>query len=219
MTEKKIDPLAIMTRFPSPLIQDELPLSKEEKIAHIAERFREIMQILGLDLSDDSLAKTPERVAKMYVNEIFSGLDPSNFPSISFIEDEYKQQGQSNLVFIKANFCSFCEHHFVPMPGTAYVAYLPHRKLIGLSKIPRLVRFFSKRPQVQERLTAQIADSLSLLVETDSVAVSIQAEHYCIRARGIEESDSHAITYVFRGDFEKNAHLRSEFFDAVNRSK
>ena len=121
------------------------------------------------------------------------------------------------MVFMKVNFCSFCEHHFVPMIGSAYVAYLPHRKLIGLSKIPRLVRFFSRRPQVQERLTAQIADSLSLLVESEDVAVSLRAEHYCIKARGIEEDESHAITHCLRGAFESNPLLRREFFDAIQR--
>src|SRR5262249_24101403 len=160
-------------------------LSNEEKIAYIATRFREIMEVLGLDLSDASLSRTPERVAKMYVNEIFSGLDPSQFPSISFIDDDYKHAGRSNMIFMKVNFCSFCEHHFVPMIGTAHVAYVPFRKLIGLSKIPRLVRFFANRPQVQERLTAQIADSLAILLETEDVAVSLKAEHYCIKARGI----------------------------------
>lgn len=210
-----IDPLAITTHFPSPVVKS--ALSNEEKIALIAEHFGKIMEVLGLDLTDESLSRTPQRVAKMYVNEIFSGLDPSQFPQISFIEDAYKQAGRSNIVFMKVNFCSFCEHHFVPMIGTAHFAYLPRRKLIGLSKIPRIVRFFARRPQVQERLTAQIADSLAILLETEDVAVSLQAEHYCIMARGIEDDECHAITHILRGKFDSQESLRREFFDAIQR--
>lgn len=205
-----------VTRFPTPMIPGS-KLSREEKTDQIAHHFEKIMQILGLDLTDESLAKTPRRVAKMYVDEIFSGLDLNQFPLMSYIQDKYKLDGASNMVFMKVNFSSFCEHHFVPMIGTAFVAYVPNKKLIGLSKIPRLVRYFSRRPQVQERLTAQIADSLSLLLETDHVAVSIQAEHYCILARGIEDDETHAITSVLRGKFDTDPSLRTAFFEAVNR--
>lgn len=204
-----------VTNFPSPVSPSHL--SKEEKIAYIAERFEQILEALGLDLSDDSLAKTPQRIAKMYVNEIFSGLDINEFPEISFIKDHFEHEGKSNMVFVKVSFCSFCEHHFVPMNGTVYVSYIPKGKLIGLSKIPRIVRFFAKRPQVQERLTAQIADSLSLLCETEDVAVSITAQHYCVIARGIEEESSHTITNCLRGEFEANDILRREFFESINR--
>lgn len=205
-----------ITNFPSP-IRPSL-LSKEEKITYISERFEQIMEALGLDLSDDSLARTPQRIAKMYVNEIFSGLDEETFPEISFIKDHFEHEGKSNMVFVKVSFCSFCEHHFVPMNGTVYVAYMPNGKLIGLSKIPRIVRFFARRPQVQERLTAQIADSLSLLCETEDVAVSITAQHYCVIARGIEDESSHTITNCLRGDFETNDVLRREFFESINRN-
>lgn len=208
---------AIYTRFPSPLSDKQPILSKEEKIALISERFREIMEILGLDLEDESLQRTPYRVAKMYVEEVFSGLDPTTFPRISFIGDRFQHQHRSNVVFVKVNFCSFCEHHFVPMYGTACIAYIPNGRLIGLSKIPRIVRFFARRPQIQERLTAQIADSLSLLLGTDNVAVSLCAQHHCIIARGIENENSHAITNVLRGDFDTNEAMRKEFFDALNR--
>lgn len=207
----------ILTRFPTPLKEERPPLSNEEKVEYIAERFREIMEILGLDLSDESLAKTPLRVAKMYVNEIFSGLDPNQFPAISFIEDQYKVEGRSNPVFMKVHFCSFCEHHFVPMVGNAYVSYLPHEKLIGLSKIPRIVQFFARRPQVQERLTVQIADSLATLLETEDVAVALKAEHFCVKARGVEQEESHAFTYCLRGAFEGNLELRREFFEAMKQ--
>jgi GTP cyclohydrolase IA len=207
-----------ITRFPSPIKIKSSKLSNEEKIEQIASRFKEIMEILGLDLTDESLTKTPFRVAKMYVNEIFSGLDFEQFPSISYIHDHFKHQGKSNIVFMKVNFNSFCEHHFVPMIGTVYVAYLPNKKLIGLSKIPRLVRYFSRRPQVQERLSAQIVDSLSLILDTEDVAVSITAEHFCILARGIEDDESHAITNVLRGKFDSDESLKQEFFEAINRA-
>lgn len=206
-----------ITRFPSPLVSKKSKLSKEQKVEEIAGHFKKIMEILGLDLADESLAKTPLRVAKMYVTEIFSGLDLDQFPTMSYIKDHYKHNGKSNIVFMKVNFSSFCEHHFVPMIGTAYVAYLPNEKLIGLSKIPRLVRYFARRPQVQERLSAQIADSLALILETEDVAVSITAEHYCILARGIEDDETHAITNVLRGKFDSDASLREEFFESINR--
>lgn len=210
--------LAAITNFPSPILPKVSCLSDEEKIAKIEEHFRGIMEALGLDINDDSLARTPYRVAKMYVKEIFSGLDPKAFPEISFFKDEFHHEHHSNMVFVKVGFTSFCEHHFVPMNGIAYVAYLPEDQLIGLSKIPRIVRYFSRRPQVQERLTAQIADSLSILLETDNVAVSITAHHYCVIARGIEDENSHTITNVLRGEFNTNPNLRSEFFEGVNRN-
>jgi GTP cyclohydrolase I len=210
---------AIKTRFPSPIKNEIHSLSKEEKIAKIKDKFHDIMEILGLDLTDESLARTPFRVAKMYVDEIFSGLDPSTFPEMSFVEDAYQQHTEpANMVFIKVEFCSFCEHHFIPMNGTAFIAYLPNGKLIGLSKIPRLVRFFARRPQLQERLTAQIADSLSTLLNTESVAVSLQAEHQCIKARGIECENSQTITNVLKGQFA-NHDLKTQFFEAINRVK
>lgn len=208
---------ALHTRFPSPIVADANKLSNQEKIALIEEKFRAIMEILGLDLSDDSLQHTPYRVAKMYVEEVFSGLDPSTFPRISLFEDRFQHGQRANMVFVKTGFCSFCEHHFVPMVGTACIAYLPNGKLIGLSKIPRLVRFFSRRPQVQERLTAQIADALSLVTGSEHVAVTLIAQHHCMTARGIESENSHAITHALRGDFDSCHTLRKEFFDASER--
>lgn len=208
---------AATTNFPSPISQNKPLMSDEEKISCIAENFREIMEVLGLDLTDDSLSKTPYRIAKMYVKEIFSGLDVDQFPKFTFMENRYKQGDRSNIVFVTVHFTSFCEHHFVPMCGIAYVAYLPNRKLVGLSKIPRLVKYFAKRPQVQERLTVQIADSLATLLETEDVAVSITAQHYCVAARGIEDQNSTTTTHVFQGDFQENDLLRGEFFEAIKR--
>jgi GTP cyclohydrolase I len=210
-------PSPAVTYFPSPIVQERSRLSKEDKIEYIASRFKQIMEVLDLDLSDESLAKTPYRVAKMYVNEVFSGLDYNNFPIVSHIDNDFKHETKNHMVFMRVNFNSFCEHHFVPMVGTAYVAYVPNEKVIGLSKIPRIVRYFSRRPQVQERLSAQIADCLAMILGTENVAVSIAAEHFCILARGIEDEESHAITNVLRGQFDADPALRSEFFEAINR--
>ncbi|WP_068466882.1 GTP cyclohydrolase I FolE [Candidatus Protochlamydia phocaeensis] len=212
---KKLSPA--VTHFPSPIRKPTIALSNEEKIEIIASRFKDILEVLGLDLEDESIARTPYRVAKMYIEEVFSGLDEKNFPSISFFQDEFHHEHAANIVFVKVGFTSFCEHHFVPMEGYAYVSYVPGNKLIGLSKIPRIVRFFAKRPQLQERLTAQIADSLSLLLDTDDVAVSITARHHCVLARGIQDESSHTITNVLRGQFNTNPDLRREFFEGINR--
>lgn len=217
MEEKlKVIQQAAKTKYPSPILGNNL--TNEQKIEIIADRFKDIMEALGLDLDDDSMARTPQRIAKMYVNEIFSGLDFNQFPDVSFMEDKFQHETKSNMVLVKVNFCSFCEHHFVPMNGTAHVAYIPNGKLIGLSKIPRIVRFFAKRPQIQERLTAQIADSLSTILNTPDVAVSITAQHYCVIARGIEDEQGHTITNNLRGQFDSNIELRREFFEGVNRS-
>ena len=217
--EKKTElPLYIKTNYPSPTVDLENKLTAQEKIDFIKIRYKEIMEALGLDLTDDSLQKTPERIAKMYVNEIFSGLDSSTFPEISFFENKLRSKNSAtDLVCVKVNFTSFCEHHFVPMTGYAYIAYIPNKKLIGLSKIPRIVKFFAKRPQLQERLAAQIVDSLSLLLETDNVAISMVAEHYCVIARGIENEHSNTITNILRGKFQSNELLKKEFFESIKR--
>lgn len=206
-----------VTNFPSPITSKVSELSNEEKINIIADRFKDIMEVLGLDITDESLAQTPQRVAKMYVNEIFSGLDIQTFPTISFFKDEFHHEHRANIVLVKVSFYSFCEHHFVPMNGVAYVAYIPKGNLIGLSKIPRLVRYFSKRPQLQERLTAQIADSLALLLKDEDVAVSIRAFHHCVMARGVEDDSSYTLTNVLRGKFNTSEKLRQEFFEGINR--
>lgn len=215
MKKNKPSHLHAITHFPSPIKTNNL--TPEAKIDYIAQRFEEIMIALGLDLSDPSLAKTPHRVAKMYVNEIFSGLDFNQFPEVTFSEERYQMKNHSNMVFMKVSFHSFCEHHFVPMIGDAYVAYIPDDKLIGFSKIPRIVKYFASRPQLQERLTAQIADCLAILLNIKSVAVSLTAEHFCVMARGIEDTESYATTNVLRGDFNTNAVLRQEFFEAITR--
>jgi GTP cyclohydrolase IA len=216
-SKKMRKPSPATTHFPSPILKDKPNLSDEEKIRLIAEHFREIMDILGLDLSNGSLSKSPERIAKMYVQEVFAGLNEANFPEISFFNDDYHHEHKAHMVFTKVGFISFCEHHFVPMTGFAYVAYLPNKQLIGLSKISRLVRFFACRPQLQERLTAQIADSLAMLLQMEDVAVSINARHECVRARGIQDQNNQMITNVLRGQFNSDDNLRREFFETICR--
>jgi GTP cyclohydrolase I len=206
---------AIETRYPSPFSDADAQLDNEQKVLAIADRFREIMEILGLDLTDPSLEKSPLRVAEMYVNEIFSGMDPSTFPKMTFMTSPCREGEISNMVVVKAGFTSFCEHHFVPMVGHAYVSYIPKEKVIGLSKIPRLVQFFAKRPQLQERLTVQIADSLATLLETEDVAVVIKATHHCVLARGVQDSFGMTTTHAFKGQFQTNPSIKHEFFQSI----
>lgn len=207
---------AIATQFASPIKPN--GLSEKEKIETIEKHFRIILETLGLDLNDRSLQRTPRRVAEMYVKEIFSGLNEESFPKISIVKDEYQHPDSAHIVFVKSAFTSFCEHHFVPIHGNVYVAYKPRGKLIGLSKIPRIVHFFARQPQLQERLTAQIADCLAKILDNPDVAVSITATHYCVIARGVEDHDSIMTTNVLRGEFYTNEGLRREFFEAVNRT-
>lgn len=184
-------------------------LSDEEKIASIAEKFTDIMNVLGLDLSNDSLRETPRRIAKMYVNEIFSGLKNETFPKMTVIENE---MDYDQMVLVQdIQVISVCEHHFQTIDGLATVAYIPNKKVIGLSKINRIVRYFSRRPQVQERLTKQIADCLQYVLGTDHVAVHINARHYCVIARGIEDHHSSTSTSDLRGHFKTRPETRSEF--------
>lgn len=201
------------TRFPSPVAPDRKKRSNPEKIAAIAEKFRDILEILGLDPSDESLQSTPYRVAKMYVDEVFTGLDPETFPKVSLLEDRFQTEERSNMVIFKVDFCSFCEHHFVPMNGTASIAYIPKGKLFGFAAIPRIVRFFAKRPQVQERLTAQIADALSILSGSNDVAVSLKAQHQCMVVRAPECENSYVVTNALLGAFDSDYALRREFLE------
>lgn len=184
-------------------------LSNEDKIQIITEKFTEIMETLGLDLEDDSLSDTPRRVAKMYVNEVFGGLDPHKFPKMTVIDN--KMNYDQMIVVQKISCRSFCEHHFLPIDGFATVAYIPNKKVIGLSKINRIVQFFSRRPQVQERLTKQIADCLQYVLGTEHVAVHISAKHYCVIMRGIEDTDSVTSTADLRGHFKSKMDTREEF--------
>ena len=185
-------------------------LSRDQKYERIKESFADIAHTLGLDLTDDSLAETPQRIARMYVDEMFSGLDYATFPKVTAIENKMGVEEMVKVSDIQV--VSTCEHHFVTIDGVAQVAYIPSTKIIGLSKINRIVRFFAQRPQVQERLTQQILVALQTLLETENVAVTIAATHYCVKARGVMDAGSNTRTTALGGQFKSNASTRSEFF-------
>jgi GTP cyclohydrolase I len=180
-------------------------MSSEEKQTRIQSLFTEVLGTLGLDLADDSLQDTPKRMAKLYVNEIFCGLDYANFPKLSVIEN--KMQLDEMVKVQDINVSSTCEHHLITIDGYAKVAYIPKDKIIGLSKINRIVRFFAQRPQVQERLTQQILVALQTLLETDNVAVTMTATHYCVKARGVMDTNSETTTTALGGSFKSNSQI------------
>lgn len=188
-------------------------MSDEEKMRRISAHFAEIMQILGLDLSDDSLRGTPRRVAKMYVKEIFRGLNPANKPHITTFENKYRYRRM--LVERNIPVQSTCEHHFQPIFGVAHVAYIPNGRVIGLSKLNRIVDYYARRPQVQERLTIQIAEELRRLLHTEDVAVYIDACHMCVQARGVEHAGTSTVTAEYSGKF-LNEETKREFLMAIH---
>ena len=202
------------TGIGAPMKSDAFKLSDTEKKQRIALLFEEIMDVMGLDLTDDSLKGTPERVAKMYIDEIFSGLNPANKPKIALFDNKY----QYNQMLVEKNitFYSNCEHHFVPIIGKAHVAYISSGKVIGLSKLNRIVQYYAKRPQVQERLTNQIAEELKSILQTDDVAVIIDAKHLCVSSRGIKDESSATVTSFYGGQFntsQKIAELQNYLKD------
>jgi GTP cyclohydrolase I len=184
-------------------------LSRTDKIDKIEKSFDTIMETLGLDLKDDSLMDTPKRVAKMYVNEIFWGLDYDAFPKATVVDNKMKYDEM--VVERNINVQSNCEHHFVVIDGLATVAYIPNETVLGLSKINRVVEYFSKRPQIQERLTEQVYHALSFILNTEDVAVLIDAQHYCVKSRGVEDAGSSTITSKLGGGFRSDPALRAEF--------
>lgn len=187
-------------------------LSSREKYQRIKQSMNDVLTTLGLDLSDDSLQETPHRIAKMYVDDIFSGLDYSNFPKMSLIANKMRTEEMVKIRDVSV--VGTCEHHFITIDGLATVAYKPADKIIGLSKINRLVRFFAQRPQVQERLTQQVLVALQTLLETEDVAVTINATHYCVKARGVMDAQSETQTMAFGGVFKHQAAARQEFLAA-----
>jgi GTP cyclohydrolase I len=197
----------------TPLRADAFDLDDDVKIDRIEKHFREIMNILGLDLTDDSLNGTPHRVAKMYVKEVFSGLNPKNRPNARLFENKYNYDQM--LVEKDITFYSHCEHHFVPIYGKAHVAYFSSGKVIGLSKINRIVQYFSKRPQVQERLTVQIGKEMERVLHTGDVAVVIDANHMCVASRGVGDTNSKTGTAYFTGKF-KDENIKREFLNYIN---
>jgi GTP cyclohydrolase I len=196
----------------TPFDYDVFNLTDDEKINKIEHHFAEIMHTLGLNLFDDSLCETPKRVAKMFVKEIFSGLNPHNKPDISLFENKY---GYKKMLIEKdITLYSTCEHHFVPIIGKVHVAYIPDQQVIGLSKINRLVQYYAKRPQVQERLTVQISEALKDILQHNDVAVVVQADHLCVASRGINDTNSKTFTAEYSGQFENDT-LRQEFLSHI----
>ena len=202
----------VATSLETPLRDDAFELSDADKIDRITGHFEEIMQLIGLDLEDDSLQGTPRRVAKMYVKEIFAGLNPANKPEPTLFDNKFNYR--SMVVEKDILVQSFCEHHFLPIYGRAHVAYISSGKVIGLSKLNRIVEYYAKRPQVQERLTMQIADELKHILETEDVAVYLEAKHMCVQARGVEHQDSSTITFEYGGRF-LNENTKMEFLQAI----
>lgn len=189
----------LFTGLETPMKPDAFKLTDTQKKEKIAVLFKEIMDVMGLDLTDDSLQGTPKRVAKMYIDEIFSGLNPANKPKVALFDNKY----QYNQMLVEKNitFYSNCEHHFVPIIGKAHVAYISSGKVIGLSKLNRIVQYYAKRPQVQERLANQIAEELKAILNTEDVAVIIDAKHLCVSSRGIKDDTSSTVTSYFGGKF------------------
>jgi len=202
----------ISTSIDTPLRKDAFAKTDNEKMVEIEKHFRSIMEIMGLDLNDDSLKGTPRRVAKMYIKEIFSGINPANKPEIALFENKYRYQEM--LVEKNISFYSNCEHHFVPIIGKAHVAYISSGKVIGLSKLNRLVEYYAKRPQVQERMTMQIGKDLQQVLETEDVAIVIDAKHLCVASRGVEDDTSSTITAFYGGKFKEDK-TRNEFLRFV----
>jgi GTP cyclohydrolase IA len=204
----------VMSSLETPLRPDAFDLSDREKIQIIEGHFREIMHTLGLDLTDDSLKGTPHRVAKMYVKEIFQGLHPDNKPEIRRFENKYKYNRM--LIERDITLYSSCEHHFVPIIGKAHVAYIPNEHVIGLSKLNRIVQYYARRPQVQERMTMQIANELKQALKTEDVAVLIEADHLCVMSRGVNDVTSSTITAEYGGLFQEDQ-FRNEFLSHIRK--
>jgi len=198
----------------TPLREDAFKMTDDLKIELIEKHFREIMHVLGLDLSDDSLQGTPHRVAKMYVNEIFRGLNPEHKPAAKLFENRFSYNQM--LVERDITLYSYCEHHFVPIIGKAHVAYIPDKHVVGLSKLNRIVQYYARRPQVQERLTMQIADELRSMLFTENVAVFIEADHLCVMSRGVNDVSSSTITTEYSGLFQQEQY-RNEFLNYIRK--
>lgn len=195
----------------TPMRQNDL--TSQEKIEIITEKVREILEVIGLDLEDDSLRETPKRVAKMFVDELYWGLDPDKFPKATTVENK---MGYDEMVIEKnIKVMSDCEHHLRPISGVAHVAYIPKAKVLGLSKMNRIVDYFSRRPQIQERLAEQIYHALSYILGTEDVAVVIDAEHFCVKQRGVEDQNSKTITSKLGGVFKTDPAVRAEFMSII----
>ena len=206
----------ILSSIDTPISNNAFELSDDEKIIQIEKHFKEIMTVLGLDLTDDSLKGTPYRVAKMYVKEMFSGLNPENKPPVSLFENKYEYEEM--IVEKNITFYSNCEHHFVPIIGKAHVAYISSGNVIGLSKMHRIINYYSKRPQVQERMTVQIFNELKKVLKTDNVGLLIDADHLCVSSRGIKDITSSTVTVELGGKFKDDKQW-SKFLALINTDK
>ncbi|MBS7232437.1 GTP cyclohydrolase I FolE [Flavobacterium psychroterrae] len=202
----------IGTSAETPLRADAFAKTDDQKIESISFHYQKIMEELGLDLTDDSLSGTPYRVAKMYVKELFSGLDPKNKPKISVFDNKY--QYNKMLVESQITFNSSCEHHFLPIIGKAHIGYISSGKVIGLSKMNRIVEYYGRRPQVQERMTIQIFNELKNALQTNDVIVVVEAEHLCVSTRGVNDKSSKTTTLEFGGKFEDDQ-VRNDFFKMI----
>jgi GTP cyclohydrolase IA len=212
MENNDLNVYKIQADLETPIRNDAFVKSDDEKIEIITEHFKQIMHTLGLDLTDDSLKDTPRRVAKMYVKEIFSGLNPANKPTITLFENKY---GYNQMLVVKdISLYSMCEHHFVPIFGKAHVGYIANGNVIGLSKLHRLVKYYAKRPQVQERMTKQIAEAIKSTLKINDVAVIVEARHMCVECRGVEDTNSTTVTSAISGQFLREA-TRNEFVKFV----
>ena len=201
----------------TPIISEMLSVKDETKINKIEKHFGSIMDILGLDRNDDSLMDTPKRVAKMFVNEIYWGLKPENFPKCTVIDNK---MGYDEMVIEKdITLMTNCEHHFVVIDAKAHVAYIPKDKVLGLSKLNRIVEYFARRPQVQERIAEQIYHALSFILDTEDVAVVIEGTHYCVKSRGVEDHNSYTITSKLGGCFKTEPDCRAEFMSCINAKR
>lgn len=213
LDDQDIDNEHVASSYETPLRSDAFEMNDATKVAKIEEHFRSIMTILGLDLNDDSLKGTPKRVAKMYVKEVFSGLNPANKPEARLFENKFNYNEM--LVEKDITFYSHCEHHFVPIFGKAHVAYITTGKVIGLSKINRIVQYYAKRPQVQERLTVQIAEEMKRALNTEHVGVVLDATHLCVASRGVGDTNSKTGTAHFSGKF-RDENIKREFLNYIN---
>lgn len=212
LSDEEIGDNHVATSIETPMREDAFDLSDAEKIEKIEAHFREIMLTLGLDLTDDSLRGTPKRVARMYIKEIFSGLNPANEPKIALFDNKF---GYNEMLIEKnISFYSNCEHHFVPIMGKTHIAYISSGQVIGLSKLNRIVQYFAKRPQIQERLTMQIAKYLQRVLGTDHVAVFIDAKHLCVSSRGVKDDTTSTITSFYGGKFQEE-NTKREFLDSL----
>jgi len=205
-----------MTSAETPMREDAFVKSEEQKMESIEKHFHFIMEEMGLDMTDDSLRGTPHRVAKMFIQEIFSGLDPKNKPKISVFDNSYNYDKM--LVEANISFNSTCEHHFLPIVGKAHIGYVSSGKVIGLSKLNRIVDYYSRRPQVQERLIMQIFNELKNVLETDNVIVVMEAKHLCVSSRGIKDESSFTSTIQYGGIFDEKEN-RNDFFNLINSEK